>query len=479
MDHSVLPSAGLFLGGIPGKSTSLAPVGIRTNYSGFGYTSMSSLVRRAAQQVGAGLSLSDFDKVLDSLYGGQPSYTGELISPSTALAISAVWSCITIVAGDLATLPLLTYRRNSVGRDRATDHYLWGLLQDEANPEQSAFRFKQLMQAWVMLWGNAYAEIEINGRGQVTALWPWRPDRVKISRAGSSSGPLVYTYKTQDNKAFSVPRERMLHIRSMGIDGVTGLSPIEQHRQTMGLSRAVTKHGAKFFSNGARPLGIIRHPQTLGDKAYERIKATWAEDHQGLDNAHRVAILEEGMEWKDTGANMVDAQYIETYKITAEDIFRIYNVPQHRGGLLDHATNNNISQMSLEYVLYTMMPLCANWQGEIHYALLSARELQTITTAFNFLHLLRGDFEAIGKFIAIVRQWGILSGDEVREMFLDLNPLPGGAGADVWRPVNMVDANDPAPQPQPQQQVGMEVIKQKPPADDKSKQQKTNGVAHF
>ncbi len=397
-----------------------------------------NLVRRAAQQVGAGLSLADLDRVMDQTYGGQASYTGKLVSQSTALAVGAVWSCIDVLAGDLATLPILTYQRTTVGRERAYQHYLWGLLQDAANPEMTSWRFKYLMQTWVLLWGNAYAEVEINGRGQVTALWPWRPDRVRVSRAGSSTGPLQYTYRTQDNKRFTVPADRMFHLRGLSLDGVMGLSPIEVHKQTIGLSMAVTEHGARYFSNSARPLGILEHPQKLDDPAYLRLKADWAEQHQGLDNAHRVAILEEGMTWRETGQNMVDAQYIETAQLTDEGIARIYKVPQHRIGLLERATNNNIEEQSLEYVLYTMAPWTTNWESEIHNSLLSSRELQTVFTRFNYNGLLRGNHDAMAKFIATMRQWGILNADEIREDFLDMNPQPNGVGKTYWTPVNML-----------------------------------------
>src|SRR5262249_29267153 len=143
-----------------------------------------------------------------------------------------------------------------------------------------------------------YAELEISGRGQVVAAWPWRPDRVKITRQGSAFGPLQYTYTMQDGKKFTVPHERMLHLRSMSTDGICGLSPIEVHKQTVGLSLAVTEHGARFFGNGARPLGVLSHPNSLSDVAYQRLKENWSENHQGLNNAHRVAILEEGTKWQ-------------------------------------------------------------------------------------------------------------------------------------------------------------------------------------
>lgn len=395
-----------------------------------------NLVRRAAQQVGAGLSLSDFDRVLDMMYGGQPSYTGKLVSQQTALSVSAVWACVNARAKDIATLPLMTYYRTLQGRERAKNHYLWNLLQHEANPELTSWRFFHVMEVWDGLWGNAYAEIEMSGRGQVVALWPWRPDRVRINRA-YPGGPLLYTYRDKNNRPFTVPRDRMLHIRGLGLDGITGLSPIEVHVQTMGLSMAVTEHTARYFSNGAMPLGALKTAQALSDKAYNRVKKDWAEQHEGLANAHRVAILEEGLDWVATGASMVDAKALEIYNLTAKDVCRIYGVPQHRVGLLEQATDNNIEELNLEYMLYELGPLAANWQSEVNCSLLSTRESDTVYTAFNFGNFLRGNHEAMAAFIAVMRQWGILNADEIREDYLDMNPQANGTGKAYWQPVNM------------------------------------------
>ncbi len=415
-----------------------------------------NLVRRAAQQVGAGLSIADLDRMMDMAYGGGSTYTGKLVSQTTALAVSAVWACVNVLADDVATLPLLTYRQLDDGssglqakRERALDHYLWGLLQKETNPELSAFRFKQLMQSWIGLWGNAYAEIEISGRGQVTALWPWRPDRVTVSRQGSATGPLQYTYRMQSGEKFTVPHERMLHLRGMGVDGVMGLSPIEVHRQTIGYSMAVQEHGARFFSNGARPLGILEHPGALGDKAKASLKQSWDEEHQGLSNAHRMAILEEGMKYHEVGMSMVNAQYIESANLSAEDIARIYKIPQHRIGLLQRSTNSNIEQQALEYTAYTLGPIAENWVQECEFALLSPRERQNVHLEFNFRHLLRGDMKSQAEFYGAMRDRGVVNADEIRDEVMGWNAQDGGLGQKYWMPVNYQIQGETPKQPEP------------------------------
>lgn len=389
--------------------------------------------------VGAGMSLSDFDRVLDQLYGGQPSYTGKTVSSIGAMAISTVWSCVNVLSQDIATLPQITYRKTKNGREKAEDHYLWPLLMQEANGELTAFRFKQLMMAWICLWGNAYAEIEINKRGQVVGLWPWRPDRVTVWRESKDPrARLMYTYRlTETQETFTVPADKMLHIRGLGVNGTVGLNPIEVHRQTMGVWLATQEHGARFFANGARPLGVLEHPGKLSVKAEESLRQSWIKGHQGLSNAYRVAILEEGMKYQEVGLKMVDAQYLETINATNEDVARIFNVPQHRIGLLARATFNNIEHLGLEYVLYTLGPIAVNIEQQIEASLLSPRERETIFTKFNFRNLLRGDHAAMAQFLTQLIDRGIISADEARDEYLDMNPQPKGIGTDYWKAVNM------------------------------------------
>lgn len=409
-----------------------------------------NLVRRASSspvwQSAAGMSLSDFDRVLDQLYGGQPSWSGASVSQQTSLGVSAIWACVNALANDIATLPLLTYERTKAGREPAESHYLWDLFLLQTNPEMSAYTFFHFMQFCLCLWGNACAEIEINGRGQITALHPWRWDRVKIGRAGADhTGPIEYRYKLPSGGYTpAVPRNRMFHIHGPSLDGVIGLSPIEIHRQTVGLALAISEHGARFFSNGARPLGIISVDHEMGESSYNRLKLDWNNKHQGLANAHRVAILEEGATWSESGENMVDAQYIESFNLTREEVCSIYNVPPHRIGILDKMNNSIAEELSLNYVLYSLAPLCANWQNQIHCDLLSARENKQIYCAFDFLNLLRGNMDATQKFISAMIDRGVINVDTARTRFLGLNALPHGLGSSYWKASNQMDIDGDA-----------------------------------
>jgi HK97 family phage portal protein len=415
-----------------------------------------NLVRRAATELrsmpaGAGMSLTNLDNLMSWSAYGFPTYTGKAVSQQTALTMDAVWACVDVLSGDIASSPFLPYRRTgemlSSGRfqrELATDHYLWPLLTHQVNPEMTAWRFKKLAMVWLCLWGNAYAEVEINGRGQVVALWPWRPDRVKVFRE-VPGGPLVYAYRMDTGKVLAVPHDRMLHLRGLGIDGLMGLSPIDVHRETIGLSLAIQEHGARFFGNGARPLGILEHPGKLSKEGGpEEVRKNWEMMHGGLNNAHRIAILQEGMKYHEVGMTMVNAQYAEVAKLGPTAMARIFRVPPHRIADLDRSTNNNIEHQGLEYVQYGVGPWGANWQNEFAFSLLSAREADSIFLEFDFTHLLSGDMTAQSQFFGKMIESGVLVPDEVRER-LGYNPFGNGWGAKPWRPANMnlVDAVPP------------------------------------
>ncbi len=389
-------------------------------------------------------SLADLDRWMDFESGGAPSYAGNYVSATSAMQVSAVWACVRVRSEDWATLPLITYRRGpDETRERARDHYLYKLLRYRANPEMSAWRFKRQMQMWVDIHGNAYAEIEISGRGQVTALWPWRPDRTKVDRK-VKGGPLVYTYRMENGEEVSVPGDNMLHLRGLEANGVMGIDPVTAHRQRFGLSMAMEEHSCRFFSNGARPMGVLEHPLVLGDEGQIRVRKMWEATHGGLSNAHRVAILEEGMKYQETGLSMVNAQFLELGNFGIEDIARIYNVPPHRIQHLLRSTNNNIEHQGLEYGQYTQGPIAGNWESEIMMSLLSEREAQTIFVEANFDNILRGDAASRAEYLTAKNNAGALTPDEWRAID-NQNPLPNGMGAKPRVPLNTIPADQPQP----------------------------------
>lgn len=402
------------------------------------------------------MSISDLDSVLDMMSSGNPSYTGKLVSPRNAMGVPAVWACVNLIADDFATLPLKTYRWDDTFEDRneARDHYLWPLFMEEANPRMSYWEFKRAMETWRLLWGNCYAELDINGRGQIMAIWPWRPDRVKVILLDPDDprSDVLYVYQPMKPGAqpIAVPSDRMLHVRHATIDGIVGLSPIEIHRQQVGLQMAMQEFSGRFYSNGAWMSRILEHPGKLGEKATESLRNSMKMFHEGLSNAHRFMILEEGMKVSEVGMPLTDAQFIESQNYNVTEMARIYKIPPHKVQQLDNATNNNIEQQSIEYIQMTLMPVNSNWCARIHSSMLSQRDRQTVFAESDYSHLLRGDSAGRAQWARAMQ--GVLSLDELRRKE-GYNALPKKLGK-LPRVALNTKAIDDTSKPQPPQPAG-------------------------
>ena len=304
------------------------------------------------------------------------------------------------------------------------------------------------MQVWQLLWGNAYAEIEMNGRGQIVALWPMRPDRMRVRQA--ADGTLFYIYEPVGPGLATriVDEHHMFHLRGLETDGVMGVSIIRQARQAVSLAMAAEEYGARFFGNNARPGIVLEHPAALSDKARANLVQSWEQIHKGLQGAHRVGVLEEGMKIQEIGIPPEDAQFLQTRQFQVVEVCRWYGVQPHKVGELSKSTNNNIEQQSLEFVQDTMEDHFCNWEAESAHTLLSEREAKAIFVSFDRSKLLRGDFLSRATGLGMLRQNGFINGDEGRED-LGYNPIPDGSGRKFAIQLNMQDLDKLGEEPAP------------------------------
>lgn len=361
------------------------------------------------------------------------------MNEGNALRTSAVYACVRVLAETVASLPLPLYRRlEPRGKERAPSHPLYRLLQERPNPEMTPFTFRETLQAHLLLWGNAYAEKELDRAGRVVALWPLLPDRTSPRRRDG-----IVSFGTRvKHETLEIPAERVLHIPGLGFDGLRGYSPIALAKQAIGLSLAAEEFGARFFGNSARPGGILRHPGHLGEKAQENLRSSWQVVQGGLSNAHRVAILEEGMEWQAMGLPPEEAQFLETRRFQLREIARLYRVPPHMiADMEGGASYSSIEQMSLEFVIHTIRPWLVRWEQTLNHALLTERERTEYFAEFLIEGLLRGDIQSRYQAYATARQWGWFSANDILELE-NRNPVEGG---DVYLvPLNMVPADSVA-----------------------------------
>ena len=225
------------------------------------------------------------------------SASGKSVNERSAMQITAVYSCVRILSEAIASLPLHLYQYTDTGTAKATDHLLYFLLHDEPNPEMTSFVFRETLMTHLLLWGNAYAQIIRNGKGEVLALYPLMPDRMNVDR--DESGNIVYEYMVSQEDApinsgsiVKLSPHEVLHIPGLGFDGLIGYSPIAMAKNAIGLAIATEEYGSKFFANGATPSGILEFPGTV--KEPERVRESWNKGFGG-ENKHKVAILEQGV----------------------------------------------------------------------------------------------------------------------------------------------------------------------------------------
>ena len=363
------------------------------------------------------------------------STSGKAVTERSAMQMTAVYSCVRILAEAIAELPLhlYTYKEDG-GKEKAIRHPLYLLLHDEPNPEMSSFVFRETLMTHLLLWGNAYAQIIRNGKGEVVALYPLMPNRMMVDR--DSSGQLFYSYQMNNSDAPTMKEgavilkpSDVLHIPGLGFDGLVGYSPIAMAKNAIGLAIATEEYGAKFFANGATPGGLLEYPGTV--KNPDRVRESWNKGFSGSQNAGKVAILEEGMKYTPISIAPEQAQFLETRKFQINEIARIFRVPPHMVGDLEKSSFSNIEQQSLEFVKYTLDPWVVRWEQSLSRALFTPEEKRQYFFKFNVEGLLRGDYQSRMNGYATARQNGWMSANDIRELE-NLDRIPAEEGGDLY-----------------------------------------------
>lgn len=363
------------------------------------------------------------------------STSGKRVNARSSMQMTAVYSCVRILSEAVAGLPLHLYEYTSGGsREKAVKHSLYFLLHDEPNPEMTSFVFRETLMTHLLLWGNAYAQIIRNGKGEVMALYPLMPDRMEVDR--DEKGRLYYEYTTSSddapiNKKSTVKLRPLdvLHIPGLGFDGLVGYSPIAMAKNAIGIAIACEEYGAKFFANGAQPSGVLEHPGTLKDPS--RVRESWQQTFGGSQNANKVAVLEEGMKYTPISISPEQAQFLETRKFQINEIARIFRVPPHMVGDLEKSSFSNIEQQSLEFVKYTLDPWVSRWEQSMVRSLLTEEEKKRYFIKFNVDGLLRGDYQSRMSGYATARQNGWMSANDIRELE-NLDRIPAELGGDLY-----------------------------------------------
>lgn len=372
------------------------------------------------------------DKPQDSVSAAQTFYfgrssSGKSVTARSAIQMSTVYACVRVISETIASLPIHVYEITDEGGKKAVDHPLYRVLHDEPNREMTSFIWREVMLTHLLLWGNSYSQILRNGRNRIIGLYPLLPDRMEVDR--DDRGRLTYTYTTSEGKTVALDPEDVLHIPGLGFDGIMGYSPIALERNAIGLGLAAEEYGSKFFSNGATPSGVLTHPNSVKDP--KRLRESWNSAYGGSANSNKVAILEEGMKFERISMPNNEAQFLETRKFQVAEICRIYRVPPHLIGDLEHATFSNIEHQSISFAVHTIRPWLVRIEQAINRSLLTEKEKGRFYVQFNLDGLMRGDYKSRMEGYAIGRQNGWMSANDIRELE-NLNPIPEEEGGNAY-----------------------------------------------
>lgn len=378
------------------------------------------------------------DKAADAgysfLFGRTTS--GKPVNERTAMQTTAVYACVRILAEAIASLPLHVYEyQDDGGKKLVHDHPLYYLLHDEPNPEMTSFVFRETLMSHLLIWGNAYAQIIRDGAGRVLGLYPLLPDKMEVQRDDRGNIYYVYSRNSDENPMLKeygnikLKAENVLHIPGLGFDGLIGYSPIAMAKNAVGMTLACEEYGASFFANGANPGGVLEHPGVLKDPS--KVRESWNSVYRGVNNAHKIAVLEEGMKYQQIGIPPEEAQFLETRKFQINEIARLYRIPPHMVGDLDKSSFSNIEQQSLEFVKYTLDPWVIRWEQSLQRSLLLPGEKGKYFIKLNVDGLLRGDYQSRMNGYAVGRQNGWFSANDIREME-NMNPIPDEEGGNLY-----------------------------------------------
>ena len=362
--------------------------------------------------------------------------SGERVDEKSAMQIATVYACVRLLAETVAGLPLHLYRmKDEISeKERAVDHPLYKILYRQPNPEMTSFSFRETMMTHLLLWGNAYAQIIRDGRNGIMALYPLLPENVETDR--DENGQIYYVYHAytdekpgENNKDVYFRNDEIFHIPGLGFNGLVGFSPIAMMKNSLGTTLAVEKYGSSFFRNGAQPSGVLEHPGVL--KNPEKIRENWSDVYGGANNAHKVAVLEEGMSYKAISLPPEDSQFLSTRQFGVNEICRIFRVPPHMVQDLEHATFSNIEHQSIDFVVHTLTPWLVRFEQAVIKDLLLPEEQDTLFPKFNVDGLLRGDYQSRMQGYATGISNGFLSPNDIRRLE-NMNLIPSEKGGDDY-----------------------------------------------
>lgn len=362
-------------------------------------------------------------KNLLDVFGGVESRSGVTVNEDSALTFSAVYRCVTLISDTISSIPLNVYQYTDTGKEIYPTHPLFKLLHDEPCEMHTSTEWRQLMQASALLWGNGYSKI-VRDKYYLPMWLDWiAPSIVEPYQIIRSDGTKALRYKIITTGEI-IEADNMIHIKAVTFDGISGRSPIEIAKDSIGLGLAAERFGSEFFANGASFSGILHSDQALKKDQMDLVKDSWQKSHTGEGRRFKTPFLPFGVKYDMIGVPPEQAQFMLTRKFQLSEIARIYGVPLHMLADLERSSFNNIEHQGIEFVTNTMRPWAVKWEQELNRKLLPEKDKGKVYTKFNLEGLLRGDSVARATYLKTMVETDIYTRNEARE-YEDKNPLPG------------------------------------------------------
>lgn len=376
---------------------------------------------------------------LAEILSGEPTWTGVNVNDKVAMTLSAVFACQRILSNAVAMLPCFLFRRRegTAGRDRATGDPRAKLVARKPNPELTATEWFRMCQHHLLTNGNSYSEIEFSRMGEPLALWPLLANRTRVERKNGAK--IYWTWIKEGDAWREVPLSdrQVLHIPGLGYDGLRGYNPIQFAKQTIGIGLAQQELTGRFFANGAHLGYVLQTAATLSPNARKNLETTKQELLGGLNRAHRLAILEEGLKLEKVGATPQEALLPDLERLTVEAVCRIFGVPLHMVASLDKPSYASQEQESLDFVTHCLTPWLVLWEQRLSRTLLREEEQDQMFFEFQVQGLLRGDPKTRAQYLHAMKLDGNITTNEVRQLE-NWNPIDQPEADEIWMPVNMV-----------------------------------------
>jgi HK97 family phage portal protein len=381
----------------------------------------------------------NLSRIFEEISSTRRTASGVSVSPETALECTAVLACVRVLSESLASLPFNVYRRlPGGGKEIAEEQHLHEVIAYQPNSWMTGFEFRELMQSWLLLWGNAYAYIKGGKNGAVTELIPLHPSRMEVKRL--TNGKLRYYYREPATLIQPTPdpteyrQDEIFHLRWLSSDGVTGFIPTSLSRDAIGLARATELHSGSFFGHGAQVGTYIETDQPHKPEVLARFKDQWNDAHQGPDKAYKTVVMPFGFHRKQVEVRNDTAQLVETRRFQLAEVARCYRVPQYLIGDLSDVRHSTVEQQAIDFVTFSLLPWCRRWEMACRRDLVV--DDKQYFCQFDLNSLMAGDYAARSQFIREMANLGALDIDEIRAQ-IGYNPLPGGVGKKRFIQVNM------------------------------------------